>query len=204
MLDSSGNLYGATSYGGNGNCFLGCGVVFELTPNGGGTWTETIIHSFSGSDGIGPNALIFDSLGNLYGSTGGGGANNRGEVFVLAPQSDGTWKQTVLYSFPGGNDGAGPTISAFDASGNLYGTTYGGGISNPTICLATNFGCGVAFKLAQNLNGIWFETVLHSFTGNSDGGNPEGGLLPDSAGNVYGTTTSGGADLGGVVYEITP
>jgi uncharacterized repeat protein (TIGR03803 family) len=204
VRDGFGNLYGATSYGGNGTCFLGCGVVFELTPNSGGTWTETIIHSFSGSDGIGPNALILDSLGNLYGSTGGGGAYNNGAVFELTPQSDGTWNETVLYSFPGGNDGAGPTISAFDASGNLYGATYGGGISNPTICLAVGSGCGVAFKLAQNLNGTWFETVLHSFTGNDDGGNPQGGLLLDCAGNVYGVTSVGGADLGGVVYEITP
>jgi len=128
-----------------------------------------------------------DKKDNLYSTTAGGGADGQGVVFKLAP--DGT--ETVLYSFTGGSDGEHPQAGLImDSSGNLYSTTYGGGAD----------GDGVVFRLAPDGT----ETVLHSFTGGSDGANPFAGLIMDSSGNLYSTTSGGGPDARGVVFKLAP
>jgi uncharacterized repeat protein (TIGR03803 family) len=199
--DTAGNLCGTTFYGGSGS---GAGVVFELVPNSGGTWTEKVLYTFTGgADGNEPAAgVIFDQQGNLYGTTEGGGkgtcAFSRpcGVVFKLSPQSGGTWKESVIYDFP--NDGNSSPLAelVFDSAGNLYGTASNQGQDNGC--------CGTVFKLAPKSGGGWKETTLHSFTGGNDGAIPEAGLVLDGAGNLYGTTGTGGSAGGGVVFEITP
>src|SRR5271157_94942 len=149
------------------------------------TYTYSVLYTFTGSpDGAGPDAgLVRDAQGNLYGTTGDGGASGAGTVFKV----DTTGKETVLYSFAGtGGDGANPYAGLLrDAQGNLYGTTAGGG---DLACLAP-YGCGTVFKVDMTGN----ETVLYSFTGTGgDGASPRAGLLPDAQGNLYGTTSLGG------------
>jgi hypothetical protein len=209
IFDQAGNLYGdATVRGDLTKCGgYGCGVVFRLTPTSHGKWKESVLHAFTdGKDGAGPSgsSLIFDSAGSLYGATGGDaegcqGLGGCGLVFKLTPTSNGGWKESVLHTFTGGNDGAvsEPTLT-LDSAGNVYGTAYYGGSSN---CA---FGCGVAFKLTPTSNGEWNEIVLHSFTGGNDGGNPGSGLVFDSKGNLYGSTLNGGTDSWGVIFELTP
>ncbi len=196
-FDAAGNLYGTTSRGGasGSGCIDGCGVVWKLKPNSNGTWTESILHAFKGTDGDGPAAgLVFDRDGNLYGTTAAGGAYDEGVVFKLKPNPDGTWTESVLYSFTGGADGAGPIAGLiFDAACNLYGTTRVGGAD----------GDGMVFKLALNPDGSWTESVLHSFTG-ADGMYAWAGLVFDRDGNLYGTTEGGGAYGSGVVFRLRP
>jgi uncharacterized repeat protein (TIGR03803 family) len=207
VLDAAGNLYGAASGGGSSGC-NGCGLAYKLSPSSSG-WQQTVIHRFSGGrDGGIPNGtFIFDSAGNLYGSSpiGGnpacgldGGTNNCGVVFKLTPNTGGAWKET---SFAFGLwDGAqlAPGL-VLDAAGNLYGAAFQGGLLS---CESPN-GCGVVFKLTPNGTG-WTPTLLHRFAGGSDGIIPQAGPIFDASGNLYGTTQIGGsADLG-TVYEITP
>ena len=206
IFDTAGNLYGSTAGGGKGSCNLGqwtgCGTIFELTPNADGSWTEHILHRFSGvEDGAAPEgALIFDASGNLYGTTLSGGAHGYGNVFELTPNADGSWKEKVLHQFTGGRDGANSYSGViFDAAGNLYGTTYAGG--NLSECGGK--GCGVVFKLTPKLSGGWGETVLHVFHG-TPGASPYAGLIFDAAGNLYGTTSGDGSTTFGSVFEITP
>ena len=153
------------------------------------------VYTFTGgTDGGGPNGGLFlDKAGNLYGTTSGGGLYGSGTVFKVSQAGT----ETVLYNFTGGNDGGFPTGSLIaDAAGNLYGTTLGGGIGGFT---------GVVFKLDPTLK----ETVLYSFTGGADGGNPVGNLVRDKLGNLYGVTNSGGRACGGfpscgVVFKLAP
>src|SRR5258708_2814889 len=185
VSDGAGNLYGTTFYGGSCAALKkGCGTVFELSPSSRGGWTETVSHEFAaGSDGELPTGnLIFDSDGNLYG-TASGGAHNEGTVFELSPGAAG-WTEQVLYSFGGiANEGYLPTGGlVIDASGNLYGGTIFGGASSS----------GTVFELSPSSSGVWTGTTIYSFTGKNDGGWPYGGVLLDSAGNVYGTTSLGG------------
>jgi uncharacterized repeat protein (TIGR03803 family) len=191
ILDGAGNLYGTTFYGGKG-CALGCGVVFKLNKAG----KFTLLHTFSGTpDGDGPHAgLLRDAAGNLYGTTSNGGAHGWGTVFKL----DKTSKETILYSFTGGADGGRTRGSGLvrDPAGNLYGTTFSGGGGT---CQGYGAGCGVVFMVSKSGK----ETVLHEFTG-ADGAQPRAGLLRDKAGNLYGTTTKGGANDSGVVFKIAP
>ena len=195
IFDAAGNLYGTTTSGGTSNT----GTVFELTPAAGGTWTEKVLHSFSGgTDGIHPYAgLIFDAAGNLYGTTDLGGAYGYGTVFELTPAAGGTWTEKVLHNFNnGGTDGTRPYARlTFDAAGNLYGTTYGGGAYNSY---------GTVFELTPAAGGTWTEKVLHSFGSGTDGLIPYGGLIFDAAGNLYGTTAYGGTNDLGTVFELTP
>ena len=190
IIDSSGNLYGTTQYGGaSGN-----GTVFELV-NSSGNYTEKVLYSFAGgSDGANPvGGLVFDSSGNLYGTTVNGGASGKGTVFELV-NSSGNYTEKVLYSFAGGSSsGANPGAGLIaDASGNLYGTTILGGAA----------GNGTVFELV-NSSGNYTEKVLYSFTGGSDGANPVAGLIADASGNLYGTTTSDGAGFVGTVFKIS-
>jgi uncharacterized repeat protein (TIGR03803 family) len=182
IRDSKGNLYGTTNGGGASYA----GVVFKVDTSG----NETVLYSFTGgSDGGYPLAgVIRDSKGNLYGTTNGGGASGAGVVFKV----DTFGNETVLYSFTGGSDGGYPlwVVLVRDSAGNLYGTTNGGGAS----------GAGVVFKV----NAAGNETVLHSFTGGADGGNPYAGVILGPEGNLYGTTAFGGGTNAGVVFEIKP
>jgi len=184
--------------GGNVSC-NGCGTVFKLTPKSDGSWMERVLYSFTGGvDGKYPEAgLIFDTAGNLYGTTIQGGANDGGTIFKLTPNSNGSGTESVLYSFTGGADGFEPNADLiFDLAGNLYGTTPWGGAQG---------GFGTAFKLKQNSDGSWTETVLYSFSGGVDGAIPVAALIFDVAGNLYGTTRLGGAANGfGAVFELTP
>ena len=189
IFDAAGNLYGTTYFGGAGWCGNpeGCGTVFKLTPNGDGSWTESVLHSFRyGGDGMWPaSGLIFDAAGNLYGTTTIGPSGG-GMVFELTPNGDGSWTESVLHSFdaPGdlGDKPFGGLI--FDATGSLYGTTLAGGQGT---CYGS--GCGTVFKLTPNGDGSWTHSVLYTFKANgSDGNNPSGDLIFDAAGNLYGTT----------------
>jgi uncharacterized repeat protein (TIGR03803 family) len=213
-FDAKGNLYGTTYIGGNGPCLHGCGIVFKLTPNKSGSWTETILHQFgtSSGDGAGPQgSLVFDKQGNLYGTTSSGGVHldDEGTVFKLTPTKSGDWTETIIHNFDciSGNDGCVPHSNlVFDGAGNLYGTTTkGGGGTNSTFC---ENGCGTAFKLAPNGDGSWTESLIHAFPkgggGTPDGQNPDAGLIIDKAGNLYGTTFFGGPNDQGIVYKLAP
>ena len=168
----------------------------KLTSSGSG-WTENTPYGFQGgSDGKLPGVwgLIFDTSGNLYGTTVWGGAGGGGTVFQLIP-SAGSWTFNLLYSLSGSNGGGpwnGPLI--MDSAGNLYGTTAKG---------KSSYGFGNVFELSPS-NGGWTYTSLHQFTGGSDGKDPYGGVVLDAGGNLYGTTGGGGAYGYGVVWEITP
>jgi uncharacterized repeat protein (TIGR03803 family) len=188
-IDSSGNLYGTTFGGG----LYGYGAAFKLSPSGG-TWTDTVLYNFPLDYGEAPYpwGVALDHSGNLYGATTYGGAYNVGTIYKLRPQV-GYWNRTILYTFSGNDDGATPQGGlVVDSSGALYGTNANGG----------SYGHGNVYKL-QAANGRWKETVLHSFTG-SDGSAPDTGVIRDQLGNLYGTTTIGGADNLGVAFEITP
>jgi uncharacterized repeat protein (TIGR03803 family) len=124
ILDQAGNLYGTTSTGGT----HGAGTVFKLTPNSNGTWTESVLYNFKGvNDGATPlGTLIFDQAGNLWGTTaGGGGSSNGGTAFKLTPNGK-SWNESVVFSFSAGSGSTPYAGLVFDASGNLYGTTWGG------------------------------------------------------------------------------
>ncbi len=204
ISDDAGNLYGTTGYGGGlGSCLeqgvnYYCGTVYRLRREGSGQWSETVLRSFDDGTygGYLYNISILDGSGNLYGVAEGGAAGY-GVVFELIPQAKTPWKEKVLYSFhkADGNDPESPLI--FDAKGNLYGTTIGGGPTNG----------GVAFELQPAKHGPWKETVLHEFTEASEGSAPYGLLALDTHGNLYGSTVYGGRYLCGgpgcgVVYEL--
>jgi uncharacterized repeat protein (TIGR03803 family) len=179
VMDTAGNLYGTTQY-----------IVFELSPYNGG-WVLTTLHTFSGGNngGLCYAGLVLDSQGNLYGATSAGGTYGEGLVFELSP-SNGSWNYSVIYSFEGG---PGPFDAlTFDAAGNLYGTTMGGGLGD----------AGTVFKLSPS-NGSWTETVLHNFTFQTEWF-PYSSVAFDNQGNLYGTTFDGGAYGRGTVWEITP
>jgi uncharacterized repeat protein (TIGR03803 family) len=173
-------------------------VVLVLAPVAGAASTEKVLYSFTGgADGAEPHqGLIFDQAGNLYGTTFDGGVYGAGTVFSLAPNGDGTWKQTTLYSFTGGGDGGYTDWGrlAFDTSGNLYGVTYHGG----------NYGAGTVFKLTPNPDGSWTESVLHQFTWGKDGAEPRTTPIFDVAGDLYGTAAYGGTYGCGTVFKMTP
>ena len=173
----------------------------------GGSGSENALYSFTGSGGdpkLPYAALVFDKAGNLYGTTEFGGTSNQGTVFEVVPQSDGSWLESVLYSFTGNADGGQPHGSLiFDSAGNLYGTTNFGGNTSCTQ------GCGTVFKLSP-ASGGWTESVLYAFTGGADGGQPSSRLLFDATGNLYGTTVLGG-NVGstcssgcGTAFELAP
>ena len=220
-IDSAGNLYGTTLNGGmmepacGGFGIVGCGVVFKLSQHNG-SWVLSTLYQFrAGNDGAGPaSRVIFGLDGRLYGTTEGGGNSGCsgnagcGTVFNLRPSITFcrsvtcSWTETVLYRFTGASDGANPYSEVvFDGSGNLYGTTFGGGLVN---CYIPPQGCGVVYELSPS-QGNWTQTVLYRFTGGADGGNPESEVVFDDQGNIYGTTLDyGNCEYCGTVFELRP
>ena len=220
ILDAAGNLYGTTNGGGTSNC----GTVFELIRTQAG-WKHQLLYSFSGGpgDGCGPQAgLVFDSVGNLYGTTSGGGANDGclslfggcGTVFKLVANSRGGWNESILYNFGTfsgeGNDPN--TDLVFDSQGNLYGTTlYGGGMGCRGLFV---YGCGTVFQLKPQPNGTWVESTIYQFAGGpNDGAAPTSSVVLDTQGNITGVTEFGGTapcHVGGgyqgcgAVYQLAP
>jgi uncharacterized repeat protein (TIGR03803 family) len=213
LVDSARNVYGIDGLNGAN----GFGYVFELSPTNAGTWSLIDLHDFNGVDGNASNSgntaagklggLIMDASGNLYGVTFSGGSNptcgsSCGVVFKLTNKS-GAWTERVLHTFNGA-DGANPDASLLmDAAGNLYGTTSAGGSA----------GFGVVFEIAL-VSGKPLTHVLHNFTNSGgDGAYPQAPLLMDAAGNLYGTTSSGGGvgdctveqDQGcGMAFKLSP
>ncbi len=195
VADAAGNLYGVTPL-----------EVYEVSPpaSPGGAWAETVLYTFTGATdgGQAAGALVFDATGNLYGTTQRGGLGTNcnggcGVVFELSPPSapGGSWTETILYNFQGSSsDGATPFAGvAFDAAGSLYGTTTLGG-RGKCLLQSVNQGCGTVFRLAPPAGpgAPWIETVLHQFSGGSDGAIPYAGVTFDAKGNFYGATEFGG------------
>jgi uncharacterized repeat protein (TIGR03803 family) len=211
ITDKASDLFGTTVYGGAlGSCVVGsgnlfCGTVFKLKGQSPWNFPETILHRFKGgvTDGANPYATLccntIFAVPYLYGTALHGGSHSAGVVFRVKNTSP--FPSTILYNFcsvSGCLDGANPYADViFDGSGNLYGTTFKGGSS----------GVGVAYELTP-AGPPWNETVLYTFLGGStDGANPAAGLRFDNAGNLYGTTLSGGPGCGGTcgtVFELTP
>jgi len=180
-LDTEGNLYGTT----NGGGAFGAGVAYKLETSG----NLTPLYSFTGGeDGGYPwGGVVLDSDGNLYGTTNTGGAGRQGVVFKVSPDG----QETVLYSFMGGKDGGYPQSPVtLDSAGNIYGTTYQGGADD----------AGTVYEV----NAAGREAVLWTFKDDPDGAYPIAGLILDSTGNLYGTTSFGGAWGAGSVFKIVP
>lgn len=253
-LDAQGNLYGTTVTGGIGGCEGGCGVAYRLSRSGS-SWTETVVHSFTGGlDGSGPGVgvtldqhgnlygmtptggrhglgviyrirlaqpgagslkvlhafsgqpdgstaskgrLIVDGAGHLFGATTVGGANDQGEVFELRRAPAGQWQIKTLYSFAGQPDAGFPYGGlTFDPAGNLYGTTYYDGAND----------LGSVYQLHRGTGGAWSERVIYSFKGGADGSFSISNVVFDANGNLYGTTSEGGAAACscGTIFKLTP
>jgi hypothetical protein len=231
VIDSAGNLYGTTAYGGTGNCVLlgilvGCGTVYELSPPAqkGGPWTETVLYSFpTAKQGYFPvGDLAFDGAGNLYGATFFGGGKGTtcdpayqycGAVFELNPPKTkgGKWTEKVLYGFkgvPAGaqfGDGANPNGGlVLDSKGAIYGTTYYGGNNVKGECQGgtSGTGCGIVFKVTPpSQKGKWTEKILHQFDG-KDGANSAAGVVFDGNGKLYGTLSAGATNGNGAVFDL--
>ncbi len=188
-MDAAGNIFGTT-----------ISTVFKLSPNGSGGWIPTVIYTFPIKDGIGPEGTpVLDKAGNLYGTTQYGRRFNLGTAYKLSPitkgKKKGQWTEKILHTFKGGKkDGGNPVAGVvLDATGNIYGTTYGGG----------RFGYGAVFKLVAPVGkGGYKEQILWSFN-NPDGAYPVSSLILDG-GNLYGTTGNGGQSGHGVAFEVTP
>ncbi len=200
--DAAGNFYG-TTVGGGSSGVPHFGTVFKLTHQGSG-WVFTTLYRFDAFDGDGAaSRVMIGPDGALYGTTSFGG-NGYGIVYRLQPpvgcrSANCPWTETVLYAFLGGSDGWNPSSAdlAFDRQGNIYGTTVSGGLRG---CYET---CGVVFKLNRS-GGSWNYSVIYSFQGGNNGGNPNGGVVVDGSGNLFGTAGEGGYYSRGVVFELTP
>jgi len=187
-FDSAGNLYGTAQFG---PTQPQSGAVFELTPTETGEWTESLPYvSGDPAYGVEPIWAIVAPSGNLYVATLYGGAYQGGVVYQLTPSAEG-WTPSVMHAFPAGSQ---TCCLMLDASGNVYGTTFNGG----------TYGGGTFFKLKKTASGAWGLQTLHNFGSGSDGASPAfSGPVFDSAGNIYGTTYSGGSAGLGVVYKLS-
>jgi hypothetical protein len=210
VFDSSGNLYGATQFGGSAG--FGYGTIFRLAPptEPDGAWTETLLYNFTGGNdgGVPANGLMKGRAGNLYGTTNDGGEygfqKGAGTVFQLSPPQlqGGAWTESTLFSFQQIKDGNEPNELTLDAEGNLYGTRS----ADTILCTPDNpQHCGTAFELKHD-GSAWHMTILHRFTGADDGSSPWSGLIFDKQGNLYGTTVGygGNTDTTWTVFELTP
>jgi uncharacterized repeat protein (TIGR03803 family) len=191
-FDKLGNLYGMTPTGGAN----GVGTIYQMKPQSDGSWKLRVIHTFTGgTDGLGGSAgrMILGAAGNLYGVTTVGGANGDGIAFSLVPTQSGSWTLNVLYAFKGSPDAGFPYGGLLlDKLGNLYGTTYYDGAND----------LGSVYKLTHK-NGAWSESVLYSFKGGTDGSGSIANLVMDAVGNLYGTTSEGGAGCScGVIFKL--
>jgi uncharacterized repeat protein (TIGR03803 family) len=208
-LDRAGNLYGTTEYGGNTGGFCqntGCGTIFKLSHAGSGWVLSTLLkfNGQNGGDGLVPlGRVIFGPDGTLYGTTS---CCSGGTVFNLRPPANRCssvscpWTETVLYRFGYANGAIPIGDLAFDAGGNIYGTTRSGGDYNGCFGL----GCGEVYQLTPSSGG-WTQQILHNFEDGPDGEYPNSGVILDQAGNVYGTAPQDGSNnAGGVVFELTP
>lgn len=194
VFDSHGNLYGMTPTGGAD----GLGTVFQLQPTASGPWTFRLIHTFAGgNDGATGSAgrLFVGPNDKLFGVSTAGGANGAGTAFELTPTASGEWKSTTLYAFKGATQPGFPYGGlAFDGKGSFYGTTYYDGANS----------LGSVFRLSFR-NGTWQEGVIHNFAGGQDGSGPIATLTFDANGNLYGTTSEGGAACScGTIFKLTP
>jgi uncharacterized repeat protein (TIGR03803 family) len=204
IWDGKGDLFGTTMAGGvyKSPCqsIDGCGVIYEMTPNGDGTWTYDVLHRFASfkTDGQTPKGgLAMDAAGDFYGTTELGGAYDNGIVFKLS-HATGAWKVTELYNFPDCNIGCVPNGTlAIDAGGSLYGAASGG------LAACGGYDCGVVFKLSPQKGGKWSYSVLHKFTA-TDGGFLDYGVILDGKGNVFGVTSQFGKYGYGTAFEIIP
>jgi len=192
LIDGLGNLYGVCTVGG----VNGLGTVYEVSLVNGQVKFSTLYAFKLPPDGALPySGLIFDRLGNLYGTTYYAGANGMGTVYKLT-RGNGSWTESVLYSFQGGTDGANPISSLVaDVSGRLYGTTSADGAS----C-----GCGTIFKMTRGSSGNWTERPVYRFPGAPNAGTAYNGLIGDGAGHFYGATVNGGTADDGTIYEFIP
>ncbi len=197
VIDAKGNLYGETQVGGNGSS----GTVFVLVPpaTGGTHWTKRILYALAGVGAYPYGGLILDSAGAVYGTQYGGGTFGFGEAFKVAPAAAGGYTATTLYNFGAtsidSEEPYGPLT--LDSSGNLYGVSNNGGADN----------LGTVYKLTPPVSGsgTWTNTILYSFPGASAGCYPEGNVILDKAGRVYGQATGcGGTANQGVIFRLTP
>ena len=207
-MAADGTLYGTTNWGGGSGCqqYGGCGTVFHLNPPPSAPrsvlapWIQTVIYTFNQSNGEEPEGnLVFDHSGNLYGTTVVGGGSNQncdcGVLYQLVPSGQG-WTGNTIHVFTGrtiqnAHDGAYPVGGLIaDAFGNLYGVTTEGGL----------YGGGIIYEFS-NSGSSWTEQTLAEFQASS-GAVPMGGVILDSSGNLYGTTTVGGANGSGTVFEF--
>ena len=208
-VTQSGAIFGTAQTGGpvTSNCPFGCGLVFELTPPSapGGTWTKATLYTFTGgNDGIGPWwGVTPGPNGVLYGATVYGGASSAGTIFQLTPPTapGGPWTESVIYTFGGGDDGAGPGPVTLGANGVLYGESGGG---------AALYGTAYQLSPPGPSGGAWAKTILHNFSGGSDGAAPAGGLSLGANGTLYGVSQNGGVPSSqctegcGTVFQLTP
>jgi len=213
VFGPDGSLYG-TTYEGGGGCDLGCGDVYNIRPQPNPCksilcyWQGGSIYDFDSmpNDGAWPvfGDLVFDRNGNVYGTTSSNVPGSQvagGTVFELS-RSNGVWTETTIHQFGSGDDGEYPESGlTWDSAGNLYGTTAGGG-SNHSCGSQGGEGCGTVYELSPSGSG-WTERVLYSFQRQEDGDAPAGGLVMDSAGNLYGTTSQDGPNGGGTIFKLT-
>ena len=203
VFGPGGSLYGSTSSGGNGSqyCFDGCGLIFKLNPpatachNVTCSWQITSLYKFAGwpNDGEGPGNVAFGSVGNIYGTAGGGfgyceDLPGCGIVFELSPGSGG-WSETILYDFANGGGFSPNPFVVLDSTGNVYGTTNNDFLPYNTV-----------FEVTPEGNNSPFQTLYDFYYGGPT--IPLGGVIFDTAGNLYGTTSTGGSGNGGVVFEL--
>jgi uncharacterized repeat protein (TIGR03803 family) len=204
ILDSTGDIYGITQFGGTASSGPNNGGTVYRLAYANGAWTETILYSFPGNF-FGPNGdlpfggLAIDHNGNLYGITQAGGTAGKGAVFVLDRAANGTFTERIIHSFHVSDGDLPNSTPVLDSAGNLYGTTYFGG--NANLCPAD--GCGAIYELKKNSDGSWTEILLRELQ-KQDGWQAVGPVVFDRAGNLYAAAQAGGAYSWGSIYKLTP